>query len=91
MDTNLTHGDDMPMGWLSKSDWKDFVDPIIGSLISNFFITTYFGQVLPHGNISDNEIMAKLVRLGSGYKLWANTANDAADKLDDILNVMEEI
>jgi hypothetical protein len=35
--------------------------------------------------------MAKLVCLGSGYKLWANTANDAVDKLDDILSPMEEI
>ncbi len=65
MDTNLTHGDDMPMGWLSKTDWKDFVNPIVGTLIPNFFIT-YFGQVLPHGDISDDEIMAKLVCLGSG-------------------------
>jgi hypothetical protein len=23
MDTNLTHGDDLPTGWLSKTDWKD--------------------------------------------------------------------
>jgi hypothetical protein len=34
--------------------------------------------------------MAKLVCLGSGYKLWANTAKNAVNKLDDILNVMEE-
>jgi hypothetical protein len=90
MDTNLTRGDDMPTGWLSKTDWKDFTDPIIGTLIHNFFIT-YLGQVLPHGNISDNEIMAKLVCLGFGYKLWANTANNAVSKLGDILSAMEEI
>jgi hypothetical protein len=78
------------MDWLSETDWKDFEDPIIGTLIPNFFIT-YFGQVLPHGNISDNEIMAKLVFLGSGYKLWANTANYAVEKIDDILSVREEI
>jgi hypothetical protein len=29
--------------------------------------------------------------LGTGYELWANTANDAVKKLDDILSVMEEI
>jgi hypothetical protein len=29
--------------------------------------------------------------LGTGYELWANTANDAAKKLDNILSVMEEI
>ncbi len=80
----------MPMGWLSKTDWKDFADPIVGTLIPNFFIT-YFGQVLLHGDISDVEIMEKLVHLGSGYKLWANTANDAINKLDDIFSVMEEM
>ena len=90
MDANLTHGDDMPTHWLSETDWKDFKDSIIGTLIPNFFIT-YFGQILPHGDFSDDEIMAKLVCLGTGYKLWANTANDAVDKLDDILCVMEEI
>ncbi len=85
MDTNLNHGDDMPTDWLSETDWKDFEDPIVGTLIPNFFIT-YLGQVLPHGNISDNEIMAKFVHLGSGYKL-----KNAVKKLDDILSVMEEI
>jgi hypothetical protein len=35
--------------------------------------------------------MAKLICLGSGYKLWANTAKDAVNILDDILSVMEEI
>ncbi len=59
-------------------------------IISNFFIT-YFGQDLPHGDISDNEIKAKLVCLGTGYELWAKTANDAVKKLDNILSVMEEI
>jgi hypothetical protein len=59
-------------------------------LIPNFFIT-YFGQDLPHGDISDNEIKAKLVCLGTGYELWAITANNAVKKLDNILSVMEEI
>ncbi len=31
------------------------------------------------------------MRLGTGYELWANTANDAIKKLDNILSVMEEI
>ncbi len=90
MDANLNHGNDMPVDWLSKTDCKDFEDPIVGTLIPNFLIT-YFGQVLPQGDISDNEIMAKLVHLGTGYKLWANTANNAVAKLDDIFSVMEEI
>ncbi len=48
-------------------------------------------KVLPHGDISDNEIMEKLVCLGTGYKLSANTANDAIKKLDNILSVMKGI
>jgi hypothetical protein len=31
------------------------------------------------------------MRLGTEYELWANTANNAVEKLDDILSVMEEI
>jgi hypothetical protein len=89
MDVSLNHGDDLPKQSLSKSDWNDFEEPIVGTLIPNFVIT-YFGQDLPHGNISDGEIKATLVHLGTRYELWANTANDAIEKLDDILSVMEE-
>jgi hypothetical protein len=75
---------------LYKSDWNDFEEPIVGTLIPNVFIT-YFRQVLPHGNISgDDKIKAKLMRLGTRYELWVNTANDAIKKLDSILSVMEE-
>ena len=35
--------------------------------------------------------MAKLVHLGLGYELWANTAKAAVDYVDDILTVMNEI
>jgi hypothetical protein len=90
MDVSLNHGDDLPKVSLSKTDWNDFKEPIVGTLIPNFFIT-YFGQDLPHGNISDDEINAKPIRLGTGYELWANTANNAVKKLDNILSVMEEI
>ena len=91
MDVSLNHGDDQPKESLSETDWNDFEETIVGTLtIPNFFIT-YFGQVLPHGNINDDEIKAKLIHLGSGYELWANTANNAVKKLEDILSVMEEI
>jgi hypothetical protein len=90
MDVSLNHGDDLPKESLSKTNWNDFEEPIVGTLIPNFFIT-YFGQDLPHGDISDDEIKIKLIRLGTGYELWANTANNAVKKLNDILSVMEEI
>jgi hypothetical protein len=90
MGDSLNHGNDLPAELSSKTNWKDFKEPIIGTLIPNFFIT-YFGQVLPHGDISDNKIKSKLIRLGTGYELWANTANNAIEKLDNILSVLEEI
>jgi hypothetical protein len=90
MDVSLNHGDNLPKESLSETDWNDFEEPIVGNLIPNFFIN-YFGQDLPHGDISDDEIKAKLFHLGTGYELWANTANDAVKKLDNILSVMEEI
>jgi hypothetical protein len=90
MDASLNHGDDLPTYLLSETDWKDFEEPIVRTLIPNFFIT-YFGQVLSHGDISDDKIKAKLMCLGTGYKLWANTANNATKKLNGILSVMEEI
>jgi hypothetical protein len=90
MDVSLNHGDDLPKKSLSKSDWNDLEEPIVGTLIPNFFIT-YFGEDLTHGGISVDEIKAKLVRLGTGYELWANTANNAVKELDNILSGMEEI
>jgi hypothetical protein len=90
MDVSLNHGDNLPKESLSEIDWNDFEELIIGTLIPNFFIT-YFGHNLPHGDISDKKIKAKLVCLGTGYELWANIANDAVKKLNDILSVMEEI
>jgi hypothetical protein len=53
MDVSLNHGDDFPKESLSKTNWNDFEEPIVGTLIPNFFIT-YSGQDLPHGDISND-------------------------------------
>jgi hypothetical protein len=29
MDANLNHGDDMPVDLLSKTDWKDSMNPLL--------------------------------------------------------------
>jgi hypothetical protein len=55
MDNSLKHGDDLPKELLFETDCNDFKEPTVHTLIPNFFIT-YFGQVLPHGGISDNKI-----------------------------------
>ncbi len=46
-----------PRNHYPRPIWNDFEEPIVGTLIPNFFIT-YFGQDLPHGVISDNKIKA---------------------------------
>jgi hypothetical protein len=90
MEDNLNHGDDLPKELLSETNWNDFQRTHRWYSDSQLLIT-YFGQVLPHGDISDHKIKAKLICLGTGYELWANTANNAIEKLDDIFSVMEEI
>ncbi len=90
MDTTLTHGDEFPMDLLTSADWADVTDPIVGTLVPNFFITS-FGRHLAYGDLSDENVMAKLTCVGFGYELWANTAKDAIEKLDDILTIMEEV
>ncbi len=53
MDDSLNNGDDLPLESLSETNWIFFEEPIAGILIPNFTIT-YFWQVLPHGDISDD-------------------------------------
>jgi len=90
MDTDLIHGDDIPIEWLAPTDWSAFEDPIVGTLVPNFFIA-YFGQDLPYGSIDDDEVLLQLAHMGTGYELWAETAKDAVDKSDDIASILERI
>jgi hypothetical protein len=46
IDANLNHGDDMPANLLSKTNWKDFEEPIVGTLIPNFSSPT-LGKFYP--------------------------------------------
>ncbi len=90
MDSHLLHGDNIPTESLSKTNWKDFIDPFIGTLGPSFFVL-HIWQSFPHGDIRDDEIMSKLICLSSGYELWENTAKYAVEHLDDILSVMDTI
>ena len=91
IDQNLTHGKEIPTKYLSDTqDWKDFTDPLVGALVPNFFII-YFGQKLPQGDIREDDVMAKVARLGSGYDTWMTTAKVATEKLDDILSVLDSV
>jgi hypothetical protein len=75
---------------LSSTEWGNFTDPIVGTLIPNFFIT-YFEQQPAYRDLADDDVMSTLTCLGSGYELWANIAKDALNKLDDILYIMEDV
>ena len=90
MDSNFTRGEAIPTDWLVSTDWSAFEDPIVGTLVPNFFIV-YFGQDVPHGSITDDEVMLKLTKMGEGYELWAESAKDASDKSDDIAIIIDKI
>ena len=91
IDQNLTHGDEIPTNYLSDTqDWKDFTDPLVGVLLPNFFFL-YFGQKLPQGDVRDDDVMAKVARLGTGYDTWVTTAKVATEKLDDINSVLDSV
>ncbi len=62
----------------------------MGTLVPNFFIV-YFGQDVPHGSITDDEVMLKLTKMGEGYKLWAESVKDASDKSDNIAVIIDKI
>ena len=92
VDAALTHGEDIPPGFLVHTDWSsiDASSVIVGTLVPNFFIV-YFGHDPPHGSIEDDEVMLQLARMGVGYELWAETAKDAIDKGDDITSILDKI
>jgi hypothetical protein len=83
MDANLTQGEIILIDWLASTMWEKSDYTIVGTLVPNFF-NVYFGQDLPYGSIDDNKVMRKLACMGTGYKLWAETAKEAIDNFDDI-------
>jgi hypothetical protein len=84
IDGILTHVDKFPEELPSSTEWVDFTDTIVGTFV-------IFGQQPAYRDLADDDVMAKLTHLGSRYKLRANIAKDALDKLDDILNIIEDV
>ncbi len=64
-------------------DWKSFVDPIRVTFLPNFFII-YFGQEIPQGNISSDNVKIAMAKMGPGYALWVSMVSDAINNIDDI-------
>jgi hypothetical protein len=68
--------------------WKTFVDPIRGTFLPNFFIV-YFGQEIPQGSISSDDVRTAMAKMGSGYALLVSMVSNAIDNIDDIHYVID--
>ncbi len=68
-----------------------FKEPISATLIPNFFVI-YYGQKVPHGNITTDKLKAKMIKLGTGYNLWARVVDEmlSTNKLNDFLTVADK-
>ncbi len=69
-------------------DRKSFIDPIRGTFLPNFFII-YFGQEIPQGSISSDDVKTAMAKMGPGYPLWVSMVFKAIDNIDDINYVMD--
>ena len=66
----LVHGDDILQELHGETnDLKSFTNPLVATLVLNF-VTIYYGQKTPHGDITNDEVKAKLLHLGTGCDLW---------------------
>jgi hypothetical protein len=69
-DTLLPHGDERTEELLDDTtDLKSFEEPIVVTLVPNIFVI-YYGQKVTHGDITTDELKAKMIKLGTGYYLW---------------------
>ena len=69
-------------------DWKSFIDLIRATFLPNFFIV-YFGQEIPQGSISSDNVKTAMAKMGPGYALWVSRVSDAIDNIDNIICVID--
>jgi hypothetical protein len=68
-DTLLPHSEELTEELLDDTTHlKSFEEPIVATLVPNFFII-YYGQKVPHGNITPDKLKATMIKLGTGYNL----------------------
>jgi hypothetical protein len=66
----LVHKDNLPEELVcDTTDLKYFKEPVMATLLLNFFFVIYYGQIVEHGDVTSNEMKAKMIHLGTGYKL----------------------
>jgi hypothetical protein len=58
---------------LASTRWAPSSDKVTGALYPKFFIL-YFGQAIPQGNISSDDIKSKFLKLGKGSDNWITAA-----------------
>jgi hypothetical protein len=68
---------------LAGTRWAPSSDEVTGALYPNFFIL-YFGQAVPQGNISSDNIKSKFAKLGKGYDNSITAAVVALETKDNI-------
>jgi hypothetical protein len=88
----LLHGDKLTEELLNDTtDLKSFKEPIVATLVPNFFVI-YYGKKVLHGNITTDELKAKMSKLGSGHEIWARVVDKtlSTNKLDNFLTVTDE-
>jgi hypothetical protein len=91
-DTLLPHGDELTEELLTDTtDLKAFNEPNVTTLVPNFFVI-YYGQKVPHGNITTDKHKAKMIKLVTGCDLWARVVDKtlSTNKLDDFLMVTDK-
>ncbi len=82
----LKHTDVTQLSWEHlkfTKDWKSFVDPIRGTFLPNFFVV-YFGQEIPQGSISGEDVKTAMAKMGPGYALWVSAVSATINNIDDI-------
>ncbi len=90
--TLLPHGDELTEDILDDTaDLKSFEEPIVATLIPNFFVIHY-GQKVPHGDITIDKLKVKMIKLGTGYDLWARVIDEtlSSDKLNKFFMVADK-
>jgi hypothetical protein len=91
-DPLLAHGHDLMEELLGETnDLKTFQEPVIATLLPNFFVINYRQKVL-HCDIATNKVKAKMMHLGTGFDLWARIVDKTltTDRLDNFLRVADE-
>jgi hypothetical protein len=71
-DPLLVYGQDLMEELLGDNNLKTFKEPIVTTLLPNYFVI-YYGQKVPQGAImtDTDKVKSKKMHLGMGYDLWA--------------------